>query len=486
MAPPSKGKKNWRRNLDDAEVIDHVEKESHQERRGPAVETLQDSQLFFVDKAATPGAQLAQAVKQKRRVPRPTRAQLILSAPQQLKPVMQYRGPAKQDKGAVNPRLARKEAERHQARAAAAAAAAAASKALAAEQAGHLWRGPSPSGPAPTTSPAAAAPQPEANGGGGPVQGEVGAVEGSKGPGPSPAASSLPTVLRTFLEGDGEDGAQVKCGKAQRGRLPGTRGAAPQIKAVEVDMAGCSYNPPHEAHQDALAVLVASEMKKQLRKELGPAPVPLLVPSLDTEQDELARLQTEALEDDNEIRVDEEGSLHEPGSSLAAPHGTRKKTRKDRNREARLQQRTQEAAARSALKRQRQQLQSLPDLAAEVEAEEGLRAAKIARRKVVKEEKAASQPPKLGKLRFEDLAVQVLTSDELGGGLRRLKPCPMLATERFKSLQKRGLIEPRKPVGTKGTGRRVLFKSGDRTEKAVEGQLALDKLKASNRVAKKR
>jgi nucleolar protein 53 len=45
--------------------------------------------------------------------------------------------------------------------------------------------------------------------------------------------------------------------------------------------------------------------------------------------------------------------------------------------------------------------------------------------------------------------MQVLTSDELGGGLRRLKPTAMLAAERFKSLQKRGLIEPRKPVAPK-------------------------------------
>jgi hypothetical protein len=41
--------------------------------------------------------------------------------------------------------------------------------------------------------------------------------------------------------------------------------------------------------------------------------------------------------------------------------------------------------------------------------------------------------------------LQVLTSDEVGSGLRLLKPCPLLAKERFKSLQKRGLMEAHRP-----------------------------------------
>lgn len=44
----------------------------------------------------------------------------------------------------------------------------------------------------------------------------------------------------------------------------------------------------------------------------------------------------------------------------------------------------------------------------------------------------------------------MLTSEEVGEGLRRLKAYPMLAMERFKSLQKRGLIEPRRPAPPKG------------------------------------
>lgn len=36
------------------QVVEHVEQETHQQRRGPAVESLQDHELFFVDKVCLP------------------------------------------------------------------------------------------------------------------------------------------------------------------------------------------------------------------------------------------------------------------------------------------------------------------------------------------------------------------------------------------------------------------------------------------------
>ena len=63
-----------------------------------------------------------------------------------------------------------------------------------------------------------------------------------------------------------------------------------RIRAVEVDMAGCSYNPEPEAHQDALAALVASEMKRVLQRELAPIAPPRLV-NVQPEEDEIEALQ---------------------------------------------------------------------------------------------------------------------------------------------------------------------------------------------------
>lgn len=44
----------------------------------------------------------------------------------------------------------------------------------------------------------------------------------------------------------------------------------PMIAAVEVDPAGCSYNPDYEQHQDAVAVAVAAENLKLIDRELQP------------------------------------------------------------------------------------------------------------------------------------------------------------------------------------------------------------------------
>lgn len=62
--------------------------------------------------------------------------------------------------------------------------------------------------------------------------------------------------------------------------------------------------------------------------------------------------------------------------------------------------------------------------------------------------------------------MQVLLSEEVGGGLLKLKGTAMLATERFKSLQKRGIIEARPKVRTRQKRRkRAEFTPGESSEK---------------------
>lgn len=69
-------------------------------------------------------------------------------------------------------------------------------------------------------------------------------------------------------------------------------------------------------------------------------------------------------------------------------------------------------------------------------------------------EKQAGAPPKLGKTPFAPEPVHVLLSEELHGSLRGLKPSAMLARDRFKSLQRRGLLEPR-TRGNRTRGKRI-------------------------------
>jgi hypothetical protein len=103
---------------------------------------------------------------------------------------------------------------------------------------------------------------------------------------------------------------------------------------------------------------------------------------------------------------------------------------------------------------------------------------------VVKQEKAAIQPPKLGKHKFEAPAPEVLTSDQVTGSLRQLQPCFLVTEDRFKALQKRGLIEPRKRAGQKA-GRKVEYVAGERREKAEERQQEVREMQAARKKAAK-
>ena len=53
------------------------------------------------------------------------------------------------------------------------------------------------------------------------------------------------------------------------------------------------------------------------------------------------------------------------------------------------------------------------------------------------------EPPRLGRHRFERERPQVLASDDVTGSLRTLRTTPAVAKDRFKSLQKRGVIQAR-------------------------------------------
>ncbi len=78
--------------------------------------------------------------------------------------------------------------------------------------------------------------------------------------------------------------------------------------------------------------------------------------------------------------------------------------------------------------------------------------------------------------------VQVLLSDEIDGSLRRLKGTPVLSMERFKSLQKRGIIEPRGQLQQQRPRKKVTYV--DKTsheEKVKENEEVLEIAKANAR-----
>lgn len=77
----------------------------------------------------------------------------------------------------------------------------------------------------------------------------------------------------------------------------------------------------------------------------------------------------------------------------------------------------------------------------------------------------------------------MLLSSEISGSLRKLKPAAMLARERFNSLQKRGVIEPRLPAMKKQKRKRIEYTHGERGEKNRKAQ---EELREAQKKAGKR
>ncbi|KAF1634472.1 UNVERIFIED_CONTAM: Ribosome biogenesis protein NOP53, partial [Eudyptes pachyrhynchus] len=119
-----------------------------------------------------------------------------------------------------------------------------------------------------------------------------------------------------------------------------------------------------------------------------------------------------------------------------------KKTEQQRRREkAARKLRVQQAALRAA-RLQHQELFRLRGIKAQV----ARRLAELARRREqrrIRRLAEADKPRRLGRLKYQAPDIDVQLSSELSGSLRTLKPEGHILRDRFKSFQKRNMIEPR-------------------------------------------
>ncbi|KAH9767355.1 Ribosome biogenesis protein NOP53 [Citrus sinensis] len=211
------------------------------------------------------------------------------------------------------------------------------------------------------------------------------------------------------------------------------------IPAVEVEASGCSYNPTFESHQESLAQAVAEEMQKVYRKELGPEPVPITVPGEVINDEDRYFLEVDNGSDDENV---ENLSENQDTGNENRSRKTKKVTRVELNKRERhkeLHRKEAEAKKREELSKQ---IDSLPNIIEEITKEDEEKQKRHIRRVVAMQERLKVRPPRLGKHKFEPAPTQVLLSEEITGSLRKLKGCCTLVKDRFKSLEKRGLIVP--------------------------------------------
>eukprot|EP00246_Nothoceros_aenigmaticus_P000412 TRINITY_DN1060_c0_g1_i1.p1 TRINITY_DN1060_c0_g1~~TRINITY_DN1060_c0_g1_i1.p1 ORF type:complete len:357 (+),score=77.04 TRINITY_DN1060_c0_g1_i1:153-1223(+) len=214
--------------------------------------------------------------------------------------------------------------------------------------------------------------------------------------------------------------------------------------AVEVDAPGCSYNPTFEDHQEALGVAVAHEVRKILQKELQPTPVPRTVVGTKLTDEERFFVDT-GLEEGEEEPEGEDVGLSADSRAVKV----KKLTRVDLNKRKRKREAAKLEAEKLHALNLKKDILRVPELMEEMVNEDFDKEKRRIRRLVSRAERRAEAPPCLGKHKFVPEPVQVLTSDEVTGSLRKLKACYTLARDRFKSWQRRGLLEPQMPARKK-------------------------------------
>uniref|UniRef100_G1QC26 Ribosome biogenesis protein NOP53 n=2 Tax=Myotis lucifugus TaxID=59463 RepID=G1QC26_MYOLU len=242
-------------------------------------------------------------------------------------------------------------------------------------------------------------------------------------------------------------------------RPPRLHAKPSQVPAVEVTPSGASYNPSFEDHQTLL--WEAHEVELQRQREAEKLERQLALPPA-----EQAATQESVFEEMCQGLLEESDGEGEPGEGQdQGPEGAgdqarddelggaeattparlaavEKKTEQQRRREkAARMLRVQQAAVRAARLRH-QELFRLRGIKAQV----AQRLAELARRRERRRAQRlaeADKPRRLGRLKYQAPDIDVQLSSELADSLRTLKPEGNILRDRFKSFQKRNMIEPR-------------------------------------------
>ncbi|XP_056330372.1 ribosome biogenesis protein NOP53 [Danio aesculapii] len=211
------------------------------------------------------------------------------------------------------------------------------------------------------------------------------------------------------------------------------------LPAIEVIAPGGSYNPDFFSHQELLREAHEVEVKK-LKVEEKLARQLAVNQDIATEESTFKEQVEGLIEEDEYQPEDPDGDADD---TVIGPTATQeKKTERQRKKEkAEKIKELQRKAEREVIDK-KQQLFQLRSIRANLKNQEQRTKMRQAQRKA-KQEAEKSMPRRLGRLKFQEPDLDIQLSDELASSLRSLKPEGSILKDRFKSLQKRNLIEPR-------------------------------------------
>ncbi|KAG6926278.1 glioma tumor suppressor candidate region protein 2 [Chelydra serpentina] len=244
----------------------------------------------------------------------------------------------------------------------------------------------------------------------------------------------------------GQDAWFLEQTKKQRVRRPARlEKKLSELPAVDVIPPGGSYNPTFQAHQALLLQAHEVELRRQKAEEKLERQLCFPTAAEAPTQETAFREQCEGLLEESADEGSDEETPHEPPAPGAPPLLAplrEKKTEQQRRREKEAKCLEARRLGEKAARCRRQELFQLRSIRLQVKRREAellrRRRARLAKRRA-----EATKPRRLGRLKYEDPDLEVQLSTELAESLRTLKPEGSVLRDRFKSLQKRNLIEPR-------------------------------------------
>ncbi|XP_017485669.1 PREDICTED: glioma tumor suppressor candidate region gene 2 protein-like [Rhagoletis zephyria] len=224
------------------------------------------------------------------------------------------------------------------------------------------------------------------------------------------------------------------------------------LPAVEVPVGGQSYNPHRDDHKQLILEAANKEMEKineenKWAKKVDKYFVSKQQAAINNKEliDEMSQgLGLGDNEDEEAGKMTTAEDLAEIAQFAKLVKGSEKKTKQQRRREALARQEKKAKEAEKKLKQKENEIFRLKTFKKELN-ERDRRMARRSEMRAQRHIESLYKPKKLSKYKFEESEIPLNLPGEVSGSLRTVKAQGNLLEDRFKSLQKRNIIEPRVP-----------------------------------------
>ncbi|XP_038072769.1 ribosome biogenesis protein NOP53-like [Patiria miniata] len=218
-----------------------------------------------------------------------------------------------------------------------------------------------------------------------------------------------------------------------------------KLPAVEIIAPGASYNPSLEDHQDLVNATYEIELKKQKDEERLERwhKIPKLS-AKQVQETYIDEMSAGLFAEEADQGVEPETTKGEAEGVLPNPPTTfeNRKTKKRKRKEKELKEKEKQVKAEKLQRIRQNEVYRLRSIAKEISEKDAQFEAERMKREQ-RQKEMENVPRAVGHHKLEEEPMVIKLSDELVGSLRELKPEGHLLRDRYKSFQKRNIIEAR-------------------------------------------